>query len=387
MKAWPNVALAEICAPAERFTTPTPGEIYRQLGVRLWGEGAYEREEIDGADTKYANFNCIDADDLVVNKIWARNGAVAVATSEQAGTYVSTEFPTFVLDQSSIDPRWMRLLTKWRGFWQACNEKAQGTSGKNRIKPVQFLAIEIPLPPLAEQQALVARLDSLVEKTRQVEAHLDAVERDAEHLLALRFRDAIADAPLLPMAKVAPLVRREQSIDLNGSYPELGIRSFGKGTFHKPPLSGGEVGTKRLYRIEPGDLLFSNVFAWEGAIAVAQPEDTGRFGSHRFITCQANPELTTAEFLRYYFLTDDGMLKIGEASPGGAGRNRTLGLEKLMAIEVPTPPLAVQQTFDRLQTEVAALKAKHTAIREANAALLPATLERVFSQPSQEGLC
>ncbi len=379
MKAWPNVALAEICAPAERFTTPTPGEIYRQLGVRLWGEGAYEREEIDGADTKYANFNCIDADDLVVNKIWARNGAVAVATSEQAGTYVSTEFPTFVLDQSSIDPRWMRLLTKWRGFWQACNEKAQGTSGKNRIKPVQFLAIEIPLPPLAEQQALVARLDSLVEKTRQVEAHLDAVERDAEHLLALRFRDAIADAPLLPMAKVAPLVRREQSIDLNGSYPELGIRSFGKGTFHKPPLSGGEVGTKRLYRIEPGDLLFSNVFAWEGAIAVAQPEDTGRFGSHRFITCQANPELTTAEFLRYYFLTDDGMLKIGEASPGGAGRNRTLGLEKLMAIEVPTPPLAVQQTFDRLQTEVAALKAKHTAIREANAALLPATLERIFS--------
>jgi type I restriction enzyme S subunit len=379
MKAWPKVALAEICAPAERYTTPTPGEIYRQLGVRLWGEGAYEREQIDGADTKYANFNCIDADDLVVNKIWARNGAVAVATLEQAGTYVSTEFPTFVLDQSSIDPRWMRLITKWRGFWQACDEKAQGTSGKNRIKPGQFLAIEIPLPPLAEQQSLVARLDALAEKTRQVEAHLDAVERDAEHLLALRFRDAIAAAPLRPMAEVAPLVRREQSIDLNGSYPELGIRSFGKGTFHKPPLSGGDVGTKRLYRIEPGDLLFSNVFAWEGAIAIAQPEDAGRFGSHRFITCQANPELTTAEFLRYYFLTDEGMLKIGEASPGGAGRNRTLGLEKLMAIEVPTPALAIQQTFDRLQAEVAALKVKHTAIREANAALLPATLERVFA--------
>lgn len=380
MKAWPKVALAEICAPAERYTTPTPGEIYRQLGVRLWGEGAYEREQIDGADTKYANFNCIHADDLVVNKIWARNGAVAVATPEQAGTYVSTEFPTFVLDQTSIAPRWMRLVTKWRGFWQACDEKAQGTSGKNRIKPGQFLAIEIPLPPLSEQQALVTRLDALVEKTRQVEAHLDAVEHDAEHLLALRFRDAIADAPLRPMAEVAPLVRRVQSIDLNDSYPELGIRSFGKGTFHKPPLSGGDVGTKRLYRIEPGDLLFSNVFAWEGAIAIARPEDAGRFGSHRFITCQANPELTTVAFLRYYFLTDEGMLKIGEASPGGAGRNRTLGLEKLMAIDVPTPPLDVQLTFDRLQAEVAALKAKHTAIRKANAALIPATLERVFTE-------
>jgi hypothetical protein len=54
----------------------------------------------------------------------------------------------------------------------------------------------------------------------------------------------------------------------------------------------------------------------------------------------------------------------------------------LMAIEVPTPPLATQQSFDRLQAEIAALKAKHSAIREANAALLPATLERVFAGAS-----
>ena len=133
---------------------------------------------------------------------------------------------------------------------------------------------------------------------------------------------------------------------------------------------------RSLYRIEAGDLLFSNVFAWEGAIAIAQPTDAGRFGSHRIHHMLRGSGIVTAEFLRYYFLTDDGMLKIGEASPGGAGRNRTLGLEKLMAIEVPVPPLAAQQTFDRLQADVAALKAKHAAIRQANAALQPATLER-----------
>ena len=261
---------------------------------------------------------------------------------------------------------------------------AAGDSGEFYTpRPVVRFMVQVTDPRLGETVldpacGTGARLDALAEKTRQVEAHLDAVERDAEHLLALRFRDAIADAPMRQMAEVAPLVRREQTIDLDCSYPELGIRSFGKGTFHKPPLSGSEVGTKRLYRIEPGDLLFSNVFAWEGAIAIAQPADTGRFGSHRFITCRANPELTTAEFLRYYFLTDEGMLKIGDSSPGGAGRNRTLGLDKLMVIAVPMPSLAVQHTFDRLQAEIAALKAKHTAIRQANAALIPATLERVF---------
>jgi hypothetical protein len=60
--------------------------------------------------------------------------------------------------------------------------------------------------------------------------------------------------------------------------------------------------------------------------------------------------------------------------------NRTLSLGNLGKIEVPMPPLAVQQTFDHLQADVAALKAKHTAIRQANAALLPATLERVFGE-------
>lgn len=384
MKVWDKIPLSTICTPAERFTTPTAGEIYRQLGVRLWGAGTYEREKIDGADTKYLKFNRVDVDDLVVNKIWARNGAVGVANSEQADTFVSTEFPIFILDKNVIQPDWMRLVTKWPGFWHSCDEKARGTSGKNRIKPNQFLTIKIPLPPMEEQRGLVGLITAISEKSNQLEKHLEAAERDADHLLAVHFKDVIANAPIRKMAEVAPLIRREQPIDLNGSYPELGIRSFGKGTFHKPPLSGADVGTKRLYLIEPGDLVFSNVFAWEGAIAIAQPEDLGRFGSHRFITCDVNTKLTTAVFLHYYFLSDEGMMKIREASPGGAGRNRTLGLEKLMAIDVPLPSITLQESFIRLQSEVAALKVRHNQIRKANAALIPAILDRLFAQQTGE---
>lgn len=56
-----------------------------------------------------------------------------------------------------------------------------------------------------------------------------------------------------------------------------------------------------------------------------------------------------------------------------------MGLEKLMAIDVPTSPLVIRQTFDGVQAEAGAIKAKCTTIRQANAALLPATLERVFA--------
>lgn len=180
------------------------------------------------------------------------------------------------------------------------------------------------------------------------------------------------------MRDIAPLVRRRVEPGTTDSYPELGIRSFGKGTFHKPALDCADVGSKKMYRIEPGDLVFNNVFAWEGAVAVAQPEDTGRFGSHRFITCVPKFGVVTAEFLRFYFLTPEGLDKIGKASPGGAGRNRTLGLEKLAEIEVPIPAYKDQVRFDRLQHQVKALiNAHHDEMAKLDA-MLPSILDRAF---------
>ncbi len=383
MSRWPAVQLVDICTPADRQEQPLSGTKYRQLGVRLWGEGAYERETIDGSGTKYAYLNRIEEDDLVVNKIWARNGSIAVATASQAGTYVSTEFPSFRLDRTRIDPAWMRLLTRWRGFWIACDEKAQGTSGKNRIKPEQFLSIPVPLPSVSEQQAIAERLGTLEEKARQVTNHLDAIEFDAARLLAVRFREAITNAPFRPLAEVAPVVKRPVAIDLEKTYAEVGARSFGKGLFTKPAFDGAEATWQKPVWIETGDLVFSNIKAWEGAIAVAGPNHANCIASHRYITCVPDRRLASADFLRYYFLTDEGMERIGSASPGTADRNRTLSMSNLMAIKVPVPSLENQQAFDTLQTKIAELKAKHAAIREANAALMPATLERVFSGVAQ----
>jgi hypothetical protein len=218
----------------------------------------------------------------------------------------------------------------------------------------------------------------LAEKTRQVEKHLDATECDARHLLALRFRDAIADAPLRPLAEVAPLVRREVSIDPDTNYTELGVRSFYKGTFQRRTVPGTEFSWQDLYRVKTNDLVFSNIMAWEKAIAIAKPEDDNCVGNHRMLTCEAKTDCVVPGFLWYYFTTADGFDKIYAASPGTVARNRTMTAPSLMAIEVPVPPLTIQQSFDRLQAEVAALKAKHVSIRAANSALLPATLERVF---------
>lgn len=372
------VQLRETMEPIERAESPSPGAIYRQIGVRLWGGGAYERESIDGSQTQYRTLSRVDADDIVVNKIWARNGSVAVVPKELAGGYVSSEFPTFVPVREILEPRWFHWLTKTADFWAQCDEKSQGTSGKNRIRPERFLEIEIPLPPLTEQHRIVARIEELIVNIAKVRNLKDEIEREQYLLLMATFREVITGALYQRMEDIAPLVRRTIKVELDDSYPELGVRSFGRGTFHKQPKTGAELGSKRLFKIEPGDLVFNNVFAWEGAVAVVRDEDAGHIGSHRFITCVPTPNVATPHFLCFYFLTPEGLERLGEASPGGAGRNRTLGLDALMNIEVPIPALEKQVWFNHLQAKADELKYLHTETASKLDALIPAILDRAF---------
>ena len=106
---------------------------------------------------------------------------------------------------------------------------------------------------------------------------------------------------------------------------------------------------------------------------------TGRVGSHRFLTCVPNESMATADFLRFYFLTPEGLSKLGDASPGGAGRNRTLGLKKLDAITVPVPSLDRQRWFDRLQGQSRQVETLRESAGQDVEGLLPAVLDGVFS--------
>jgi type I restriction enzyme S subunit len=182
-KEWSEVALGEVLEEANRYVEPQPGIQYRQMGVRLWGQGAYERESIDGGDTQYAHFNCCETGDLVLNKIWARNGSVSVVQPALDGCFVSTEFPLYK-PEAEVLSEWLRLITKTSWFWKACDEKAQGTSGKNRIKPSAFLEIVVPLPPMTEQQRIVAHLDAIESRLTRAQKLRNEEQKEKQALIA-----------------------------------------------------------------------------------------------------------------------------------------------------------------------------------------------------------
>jgi len=350
------------------------------VGVLSFGKGLFKRPSIVAGATSYKHFLRLKADHVVMSQLFGWEGALALSSDEFAGSYVSPQFPTFLCDQDRLNRFFLGWVMRQPSFWEELGSRTRGMGDRRRtLNPDALFESKTPLPPLAEQQALVARLDALADKVRQVNEHLDAIERDADRLLAVRFRGATADAPMRPMAEVAPSVRRSVTIDIDKHYREVGARSFGKGLFVKPDFYGADATWQKPVWIKTGDVVLSNIKAWEGAIAVAGSEHDSCIASHRYITCVPDQSALTAGFLAYFLLSPEGLEKIGFASPGTADRNRTLSLINLGKIKVPLPPIAKQHSFNALQTKVAALKARHATIRKANDALIPATLERVFS--------
>src|ERR1700723_2701995 len=107
----------------------------------------------------------------------------------------------------------------------------------------------------------------------------------------------------IQVGTVLALQRREVAIDPIKDYRLIGVYSFGKGIFHRDPLIGSELGDYRFFRVESGDLVLSNIQAWEGAIACATQLDVGTVGTHRFLSYTPISERIDTNWARWYFLS------------------------------------------------------------------------------------
>jgi type I restriction enzyme S subunit len=376
LNGWPKVTLGEVLKHRKEFVQIDDLAKYKRCRVQLHAQGVVLRDIVEGSQIKTKTQQVCGAQEFLVAEIDAKMGGFGIVPEELHGAIVSSHYFLFVPDRRRLDPRFLAYYAKTPQFREQV--AARGTTNYAAIRPGNVLAYTLPLPPLEEQQRIAGKIHRVVAKIDQARRLRMAISDQTLTMLRGTFARVASKATISKMRDVAPLVRRRVQPKGNEGYPELGIRSFGKGTFHKPVLESIDVGSKKLYRIAPGDLLFNNVFAWEGAIAVAQPEDVGRVGSHRFITCVPKPGVTTADFLCFYFLTPEGLDKIGKASPGGAGRNRTLGLEKLADIDVPVPTYESQLRFDRLQQRVKAMVVAHQDQMAKLDAMVPSILDRAF---------
>lgn len=138
-------------------------------------------------------------------------------------------------------------------------------------------------------------------------------------------------------------IERPVNVMSDELYTQIGIRSHGKGLFYKEPVTGKELGNKSVFWIEPGCFILNIVFAWEQAIGKTTIAEKGMIGSHRFPMYKPINNAIDIDYLIAYLLTKRGTDLLEAASPGGAGRNRTLGQDRFLKSTIVLPPLVEQQ--------------------------------------------
>ncbi len=143
------------------------------------------------------------------------------------------------------------------------------------------------------------------------------------------------------LGDVLEKVVRPVDVMVSNLYQEIGVRSHGKGIFHKKPILGASLGEKRVFHVEPNCLVLNIVFAWEQAITVTTEREAGMIASHRFPMWRSTGNVDV-RFLALVFQTKRGRELLSMVSPGGAGRNKTLNQSDFEDIELTIPPLVEQ---------------------------------------------
>jgi type I restriction enzyme S subunit len=372
------VPLGDVLTRSSEWIPIHADQSYREVTVRLWGKGVTLRRECTGSEIKSDRRLRVRPNQFIASRIDARNGAFGLIPAELDGAVVTNDFPVFTPHDQQLLPQYLGWMSRTRSFVEMCIAASEGTTNRVRLKEDRFLAMAVPLPPLSEQRRIVARIEALADKIDEARATALGVEGDCAAMLSSLFRQLANDAPRRPLGEVARLTRRPAVVDPAATYPQVSVRSFGRGSFHSGVLEGSAITWEKPHLVLAGDILVSNIKAWEGAIAVASPDDHGRYGSHRYLTFQPVKGIALAEWVCHYLLSPEGLHYVGEASPGSADRNRTTSARAMCAIEVPLPSAEKQAVFAAAKAKTAALKRLQAESTAELDALLPSILDRAF---------
>ena len=245
-----------------------------------------------------------------------------------------------------------------RRYFLGC---AKQTTNLASINSTQLRAFPIPLPPLIEQRKITAMANGVVNAIRLNQELVRISHSIKNAILNNCFSTSLLPEPssrrwsTVSLGRVVSLHRTSVAIDPEQEYYELGIRSHGKGIFHKPPVLGSAIGNKRVFWVEPACLILNIVFAWEGAISQTSERERGTIASHRFPMFKPDLGVINLNFLRYYFQSKSGIRALASVSPGGAGRNKTLSQRDFLRLQVPVPPRCEQ---DRVAAALSSIDAQ-----------------------------
>ena len=141
--------------------------------ITLHFDGSIEPRNLQGKSGFKGKLFAASPGDVVYSKIDVRNGAIGIVPDDMPLGAVSSEFPVYAVLPDVALPDYIKLVFRTKQFLQLINSMISGASGRKRVQPEQLEQIEIPLPPIAIQQAIVDRWQTAQAKLKATNERLE----------------------------------------------------------------------------------------------------------------------------------------------------------------------------------------------------------------------
>lgn len=149
--------------------------------------------------------------------------------------------------------------------------------------------------------------------------------------------------PSVPLSEILEQEVDVVRVDPNETYPTAGILSFGRGLFTREPVLGAATTYSTFTRLHAAQLVYSRLFAWEGAIAVVDEPWSGLFVSPEFPTFRIRPDRGLPAYISYLCRWPSFHEAIAARTKGLGLRRQRVYPQELLTVEVPLPDLAEQR--------------------------------------------
>ena len=173
---WKTAKLGEILARQKNLIEIDDDKEYKLVTVKLYHKGVTLRKVATGKELSARKMHAVKAGEFILSGIDARHGAFGIIPAELEGAVVSNDFWCLSFDENLIEKKFFLRLTSTSFFDDLCKKASDGTTNRVRLQAEKFFNLEIPLPPLEEQQRIVKKfhlIDQIADELTRQSAFLE----------------------------------------------------------------------------------------------------------------------------------------------------------------------------------------------------------------------
>jgi type I restriction enzyme S subunit len=381
------VKLGEVVNHRKDFITIDDLTIYKRARVKLHAQGIVLRDEVDGAAVKTKKQQVCRAGEFLVAEIDAKVGGFGMVPDALDGAIVSSHYFLFEVDESKLLRPFLDFYIRTRIFRDQV--EAQGSTNYAAIRPSHVLGYEIPLPSLAEQRWVVARIEELSAQIHEARNLRKEAAEEAEALSASTLFSLLPhDSPTRGLSElVAPSSKLSYGVLVPGPNVDNGV-SFVR--IQDLAMKGAAV-TPNKKIASAVDAKYSRTRLVGGEILIGVVGSIGKIGIAPDTWAGANIARAVCRIVPGTQVDRDYLAAVLSAQPSQnyfrettrTLAQPTLNIGQLSETPIPIPPLPEQRRIvaelDALQAEVDALKRLQAETSAELDALLPSILDRAFS--------